>query len=243
MDQFWGTMVRTWTALTAEMQTRDWIDLFIALGTIGLAGATFRLATHAGQAAQDSRAALEAFKKQASAGEALADIARLSLEEQREQARRQTRAHVVWLDSDESENYVADDPATWSSEESSGTAIVLQAKVRNLGAIPAYLDAVRHGSELRLVVIDPQTLAGGAEAHLTLYLLAEPGKKIQLAAPLSLEYQSVASGESARSDAILHVSATVVPQSPNVVSAHAHVIDGFAFESAADARPRAQSAK
>jgi hypothetical protein len=243
LQPLWDAVVAAWAAFGTEMHARDWIDLAIALGTVALAFATFRLAGSARQSARDSSAALEAFRVQARATESLAkanerhaDLAGSALEEQRKQFMRQMAARVVWRGSADGNEDVMQDPPVWPAHP--GTVLKFEAVVANLSAIAAFLDHVEHGSAVLDTIIQEQELAGHGETTITVYVAAPEGEQVVLIGePLKLHYLSMASGEAAVTEAGIHISGTVRPMQEGRLTSATHTFDGMAFISPAGKAP------
>jgi hypothetical protein len=244
LQPLWDAVVAAWAAFGTEMHARDWIDLAIALGTVALAFATFRLAASARQSARDSSAALEAFRVQARATESLAkanerhaDLAGSMLEEQREQFMRQMAARVVWRGTPDGTVDVVEDPPVWQAH--SGTVLRFQAAVANLSAGAVFLDHVEHGTAVIDTVIQDQELAGHGETTITVFIDAPEGELVSMIGePLKLHYQSIASGAAAIAEGGIHISGTVqASQLDDWGQGATHTFDGMAFISPAGKAP------
>lgn len=243
----WLWVAQEWTTFEGAMAVRDWIDLALAAFTFLLALATFQLARYARQTARDSAAALDAFRKQAAASDRHADIAARAVDiaskglvEQREQAARQTRVHMAWLQSGDSDFEATTDPGFPgpAEGEEGAPAIELRARVRNLSPIAAYIERIEGPASMTTSIIDDAYVPPGGEGRVTLYVRAKPREQVSIILePVRVYFYSMASGEAGMAEGKLDGYFSLEPPGDSVVTWKKYVVHGWINVSAAGKRP------
>jgi hypothetical protein len=135
---------------------------------------------------------------------------------------------------------ISDNPRSWSTDTTNGTALLIEGKMRNLSPIAAYIGTADYNAPIIEVIPGESHLPGGAETAVDVFVASTGGEISLMSEPIRLRYSSMASGEEAVAVAHVHGAGTIAGPSSGGSSPYELAFKGWTAITTGDEAPRGE---